>query len=740
MQIKRASDSKVIDAYLESMYSFDKKRKDREFFEKMAKLTSSTISSARTALQGAKIGDLTGDSAKAMIKMLGATDIRHAETLFEEMGRNVNRVMPPAGTDCNVRCGMAIVGEMQKTLKGPSGAPATAGESVDFLIAVVGQSGDVATARRMISEMAGTPGIAPSGATNIEELGRTWRVIDDTPTPTPRPRETPPDDAPPTPGRDTPTPGRDTPTPRPGSGEATATLDAAAVTRMSKDLSRRLSDDAAGVIADVEALAAKNAQDAANVLKKLPDSETRQIMDGLSAEARVKILAKSDVISGATILQRLNPASREFLIYRMISAGYKSKALRLLAVAGGGAAALGYFWPDGEDGGEGAGEEDGGEGFTDNHPPDHPKVTEAEEAADAGDWQTVNQLLAEAEESGDTKLLKAMLRKLQRVVYNKDYTVRLNPPYNFGGLGLIRYVFVNSSKADNAGAVSVAREALDTRRGADMLIYESAELDSSILGQKSQYISFEEFAKAVPDAQVALNEGFELLLDHGVGSGLGGAWRAGRITRDKKIKGRPGAGVRGRGQERLTNKERRRQRRRIRDISSLASEELDLLFKNSEILKETNMNRKERFDSIRSIATKVANSTNNDTNYDNSRLSKKADDVSRSYTKDAVKDLNHSDQYLRSYFTGLGRLYDEKAETPKGDYKNLYNVHDETGADLISAAHPKSIVLLDSIGRGGLVENGLEQQRQTQEVALSAPTGNYRANYAWLRDSLKKTS
>jgi hypothetical protein len=70
----------------------------------------------------------------------------------------------------------------------------------------------------------------------------------------------------------------------------------------------------------------------------------------------------------------------------------------------------------------------------------------------------------------------------------------------------------------------------------------------------------------------------------------------------------------------------------------------------------------------------------------------------------------------------------------------VYNVSDETGVDVINSAHPKAIVVLDSIGNDGLVENGLEQQRQTQGVALSAPTGNYRANYAWVRDSLKKKS
>jgi hypothetical protein len=104
--------------------------------------------------------------------------------------------------------------------------------------------------------------------------------------------------------------------------------------------------------------------------------------------------------------------------------------------------------------------------------------------------------------------------------------------------------------------------------------------------------------------------------------------------------------------------------------------------------------------------------------------------MSKSYCKDAVTDLNNDDKYLRNYFTGLKGLYDEKSETPKGDYKTLYNVHDETGEDLIHAAHPKAVVVSDSIGRGGLVENGLEQKRQTHGVALSTPTGNYRANYA----------
>ena len=121
-------------------------------------------------------------------------------------------------------------------------------------------------------------------------------------------------------------------------------------------------------------------------------------------------------------------------------------------------------------------------------------------------------------------------------------------------------------------------------------------------------------------------------------------------------------------------------------------------------------------------------------------LQKEADDFSKSYCKDAVTDLNHTDKTLQSYFAGLGGLYDQRLEKRKADFKTLYNVTDETGEDLIYEAHPKEVVVSDSIGRGGLVENGLEQKRQTHGVALSAPTGNYRANYASRHDDLKKLS
>jgi hypothetical protein len=146
----------------------------------------------------------------------------------------------------------------------------------------------------------------------------------------------------------------------------------------------------------------------------------------------------------------------------------------------------------------------------------------------------------------------------------------------------------------------------------------------------------------------------------------------------------------------------------------------------------------ERLINLESLANIANNSTNITKNTDNQTLEKKADDFSKSYYKDAVTDLNNTDKILQSYFAGLGGLYDQRLEKRKADFKTLYNVTDETGEDLIYEAHPKEVVVSDSIGRGGLVENGLEQKRQTHGVALSAPTGNYRANYASRYDALKK--
>ena len=147
----------------------------------------------------------------------------------------------------------------------------------------------------------------------------------------------------------------------------------------------------------------------------------------------------------------------------------------------------------------------------------------------------------------------------------------------------------------------------------------------------------------------------------------------------------------------------------------------------------------DRFEKISQLKEFSLNSTNNHLNNDTNLL-KKADEVSKSYVKDAVKDLANEDKTLREYFTGLGRLYDAESENRNRDYEELYKLHDETGRDLTLSAHPKAIRVSDAMGNGGLVENGLEQKEKLEDVALSAPTGNFTSRYAKLKNLLIKSS
>ncbi len=117
------------------------------------------------------------------------------------------------------------------------------------------------------------------------------------------------------------------------------------------------------------------------------------------------------------------------------------------------------------------------------------------------------------------------------------------------------------------------------------------------------------------------------------------------------------------------------------------------------------------------------------------KVANMTDQYSNKYYQDAVKGLE--EQYSQSYYTGLKGMYGQQGESP-ADVGSLYSTQKETGADLIGQAHPKSIVVSDAMGRGGLVENGLEQQMHTQGVALSTPSGNYRSKHAWLLNSLVK--
>jgi hypothetical protein len=83
-------------------------------------------------------------------------------------------------------------------------------------------------------------------------------------------------------------------------------------------------------------------------------------------------------------------------------------------------------------------------------------------------------------------------------------------------------------------------------------------------------------------------------------------------------------------------------------------------------------------------------------------------------------------------------MYDENIGTKELDYSSHYNVHDETGADLIGSAHPTSINLADAMGNGGVVENAIESGNRMAEIARNTPTGNYRSKHAQIVGRLNK--
>ena len=83
-------------------------------------------------------------------------------------------------------------------------------------------------------------------------------------------------------------------------------------------------------------------------------------------------------------------------------------------------------------------------------------------------------------------------------------------------------------------------------------------------------------------------------------------------------------------------------------------------------------------------------------------------------------------------------MYDQKLGGGKADYKSLYEPHGGTGTEILEDSHPKSVVVSDAMGNGGLVENVLEQQRHDIGVALSTPTGNFRGKHANLVAALTK--
>ena len=122
----------------------------------------------------------------------------------------------------------------------------------------------------------------------------------------------------------------------------------------------------------------------------------------------------------------------------------------------------------------------------------------------------------------------------------------------------------------------------------------------------------------------------------------------------------------------------------------------------------------------------------------NQQLIRNAAETKVSYFEDAK--LGLKDQLTKSYYTGLTGMYNEKPQKRTSDYKDLYGTQKETGEDLIVQSHPKSITLAESMGKGGLVENNLEQQQKSIYVATTTPSGNFQSKYAQTINYLEKLS
>lgn len=227
----------------------------------------------------------------------------------------------------------------------------------------------------------------------------------------------------------------------------------------------------------------------------------------------------------------------------------------------------------------------------------------------------------------------------------------------------------------------------------------------------------------------------------GEGTFLGLGNRGKRYGRGKEIKSVSEKGLAGGGKRKMTRKEKGIAEEQALS-GSVVSESDDFFSDDTEDHLYDDMH-----DPMHSFAsgqeeyfTKISKNINISTNKINSyEFAKKADKISNRYFKDAVEDLE-DDEFMKAYYAGFSKLHNQKPKKQKPDYEKLYDLHDETGAELIHKAHPKAISVAEAIGNGGLVENETEKSKAMEEVAFRVPSGNYRARYAFIQDALKKKS
>jgi hypothetical protein len=115
-------------------------------------------------------------------------------------------------------------------------------------------------------------------------------------------------------------------------------------------------------------------------------------------------------------------------------------------------------------------------------------------------------------------------------------------------------------------------------------------------------------------------------------------------------------------------------------------------------------------------------------------LTKVSDDFSKSYYKDAAKDLNNNDPFLKEFYKSYGEFYEYK---PEANDQKLYGLN-EKDKNLLSEAHPQTAYVADARGKGGLVENSHEQHEAMSKMFGDRPTANFKGSYARLKQQMKK--
>ena len=219
------------------------------------------------------------------------------------------------------------------------------------------------------------------------------------------------------------------------------------------------------------------------------------------------------------------------------------------------------------------------------------------------------------------------------------------------------------------------------------------------------------------DGQQIANYMFSTVANKGLFTGgIGGNRRARRWSKGKELDSRENLGFSGSRDRKLTRQERKEQRAMGKSDVIDSADDPFSIFSAAE----------------KEFLEKNSSNYNKSTNFNN--INKKADKISDGYFKDAIKDLDN-DAQIKEYYIAYSELYDAKVEKKPQTFKDLYKVPSK---DLTNKAHPKSIVLSDAKGNGGLIENGDEAQKAIIDVVTRNPTGFNNHRYAFIRNALKK--